>query len=561
MRFSDALRGAADRAPVDDVSVSTEGITGRIKRERALRMGANGLVGAGAVAVIAFAAMGPLSNPAADMAAMNSAAEGVDSMADEALAGADAPMAESFARADSPWLCGSDFDPTDGVWAWADDSGVTYTVDAPEHDGGEVRLPNTLAAHRTVDMISFADYVITWDGMVVGHYINPETLNYGPDTGALELAEGQVYERLEPGTDFESLEQWVTLNPVNCWDGAALPAGDYEVHQAWTLAYVDDDPEPAVEADESGESSEATLEAPTVLEPFRVAAGPVVLTIDGERVDDPFGDYLNGDMPGVPLPEPLPVEPLPEGSLTPDEARELYEAHAAEGAWDMAAGSQRWVIAHDSAQTGEDGSVSDAFFGCSWDGSNPSFPTRSAELDLLDVNVTLPASIGVSYGFVVDGNPKITSTVTNSSEYTLPGFWGGAQPQLFLVRDGKVAATASPQGIDHTGGLHATTMMVTGEGLLAPGDSVTGDFLLRDIHACDSGSGSGSVTPGTYTVLAAHSLSLSNEHADVARTMEEPSFEGDSAVAVPDMEILPAPGDWEFVELQGWTSLGTITVS
>ena len=39
MKFSDALRGAADRAPVDEVQVSTGAITGRIKRERAWRMG------------------------------------------------------------------------------------------------------------------------------------------------------------------------------------------------------------------------------------------------------------------------------------------------------------------------------------------------------------------------------------------------------------------------------------------------------------------------------------------------------------------------------------------
>ena len=589
MKFSDALRGAADRAPVDEVQVTTSAVTGRIKRNRALRTGANGLVGAGAVAVIAFAAVSPLSGAQDDMA--------TSGMADEAgspEAAADAPagildqsadgmdMTEAFSRNDSLWMCGTDFDPDDGLWTWGDTSGVTYTVGEPEADEWEVMLPNTTEAHRTVEMISFADYVITWDGMVVGHMIHPETLQYSPDSGTF-LADGQMHERMEPGTDFASLEQWTVLSPVNCWDGQPLPAGDYDVHQAWTLAYVGESTDPGTGAGEPGDEPAVTAEMPMLLEPFRVAADPVTLTIDGEPLDDPFEAYLGGEGSVEPLPlpepiEPLPVEPLPDGSLTPDLARELFDANATNGAWDMAAGSQRWVITHDSKNGMDDAQWQNNFFGCTWDASdNPAFPTRSADLRLLDVDVNVPARIGVSYGFVVDGNPKVTATVTNSSEYALPGFWSGAQPQLFLVQGGTVVATASPQGIDSAHGLAATTMVVDGNAVLEPGAAVSGDYLWRDVHSCASADSSGAVAPGTYTVLAMHSLSVSNHQLGMARALPEPAlpFDGstlgeDSPRAIgPDMEVLPAPGvdalpapeEWDSVELQGWTSLGTVTVS
>ena len=584
MKFSDALRGAADRAPVDEVQVSTSAVTGRIKRERALRMGANSLVGAGAVAVIAFAAVGPLSGLSDDSAmagaesvdAVNSAdeeatypedaevyAEG--DVSDMASGDIDLPREPSYG--DSLWMCGTDFDPTDGLWTWGDTSGVTFTVDEPEADEWEVLIPHTIEAHRPVELISSADYVITWDGMVVGHMVHPETLDYGPDTGTF-LPDGHIYERMEPGTDFGSLEQWTTLNPVNCWNGQPLPAGDYEVHLAWTLAYVGDATEP-------GDEPDVTAEMPMLLDPFRVAADPVMLAIDGDPVDDPFGAYLDGDFPVEPLPlpepiDPLPTEPLPDGYLTPDMARELFAANAVDAGWDMAPGSQRWVMTQDSKGADGDTQWESNYFGCVWgDEGSSAFPTRSAELDLLDVDVKLPSRIGVSYGFVVDGNPLVKSAVTNSSEYTIPGFWGGAQPQLYLVQSGKVVATASPQGVDSAHGLTATTMVVDGNGALEPGAAVSGDYLWRDVHSCASHDTSGAVAPGTYTVLAMHSLSVSNHQLAEVRTLPEGVDLYDMLEQAgvlpeeftPDIGIMPAPGEWDSVELQGWTSLGTVTVS
>src|SRR5690554_1324208 len=91
MKFSEALRGAADRAPVDRVHVSTIDAVGRIKRGRALRMGANSLAGAGAVAVIAFAAVGPLGGANDEMAMADAAGRDGAAMTEES-ATADAPM-------------------------------------------------------------------------------------------------------------------------------------------------------------------------------------------------------------------------------------------------------------------------------------------------------------------------------------------------------------------------------------------------------------------------------------------------------------------------------------
>lgn len=590
MKFSDALRGAADRAPVDEVQVSTSAVTGRIKRERALRMGANSLVGAGAVAVIAFAAVGPLSGLSDDSAmagaesvdAVNSADEDAAYPEDgEVYAEGDAPdmasgdMAtpQEISYGEALWQCGSEFDPADGLWTWGDTSGVTYTVEEPKTSGWALVTESTLTANRHVSFLnSFDEYVITWNGIVVEHLVYEDSLDYGPDTGMFE-PEGPVNVSLEPGTEYDSYERSTQLYLENCWDGAPLPAGKYEVHQAYTLAYVIEDEEEILQWAHPDDDREFKPEFARWLEPFRVAADPVPLIIEGDRLDDPFARYLNGDFSAQPQPlpeplEPLPIEPLPDGYLTPDIARELFAANAVDSTWDMAPGSQRWVMTHDSKDV--DSLWDSNYFGCGWgDDSSATFPTRSAELDLLDVDVNLPARIGVSYGFVVDGNPLVTSTVTNASEFSIPGFWGDAQPQLVLVQDGVVRAMASPQGIDSGLGAAARPMFIEGNGELEPGVTLSGDYLWRDVNGCDSYDALGSVAPGTYTVLAVHSLSVSNHQLAQVRTLPEGVDLHDMLdqagvlpeEIAPDIEIMPVPGEWDSVELQGWTSLGTVTVS
>ena len=78
-RLSDSLRGLADRAPVDEVGVSTSDATRRIHRGRRLRAAANATAGAGVAAVIALAAIHPglgSTGTSADAALGSGAPEG-----------------------------------------------------------------------------------------------------------------------------------------------------------------------------------------------------------------------------------------------------------------------------------------------------------------------------------------------------------------------------------------------------------------------------------------------------------------------------------------------------
>ena len=597
MKLSDALRGAADRAPVDDASVAVDMVTGRVRRQRALRAGSTGVLGAGACALVLAAALGPVASSMSteySVAPEMDAAESLEDGASDAFSGGAADSA--LARAEL-WACGTTFSADDGAWTWGDTSGVTYTVGEPETGDGEVLLPATLTAHRAVDLISGSDYVITWDGIVVGRMVNPDPVMYGPADEPM-LPE-DVYERLDPATDFSELETANVLQPVNCWDGEPLPAATYEVHQAWTLAYADaaadaqmspedgaaPDESPAAESDTEPAAPSATaegagttgsaapLESP-MPEVFRVAAPAVMYEVDGERADEPFAKYLSGE-PGEPVTPIDPVEPV-EGALTTAIARELYDATRVTGGWDMAPGSQRWVRTYDSATAASQEPV---WFGCSWgqpDGRD--FPNESAEMALLDVDVDAPASISVSYGFVVDGNPLMTAQVTNVSEYAIPGWWAEVNPTLHLVRDGRVVAEGYPTPVNRAGGMVepaiaddvASNMLVMPEsGHLAPGATVAAEVLWRDVSACGEAAPSG-VASGTYTLLAQTSVSVSDQSSgygvsdsavDGAGEVRPYTEETLEPLVLDEPAIAPSPGgepDW--IDFQVWTSLGSVTV-
>lgn len=624
MRLSDAMRGAAENAPIDDATVSTAAAARSVRRNRRLHGAANGLVGAGAVAVVALGFAAPMSASDADRAAISggeaaeesemdmSASDSADGYADEGLAGmgADSMLAEQ-------WMCGSDFADDDPAWSFGDASGIDYSVGEIDVDGNEYLVPETITALRPVDLVASADYVIVWDGIVVGRLVNPSPVVYGP-ADEPSLPAGEVYERLDPDTEFDSVEQWIGLQPVNCWDGAALPGGDYEVYLAHTLAYPADvpasptatptaSPAPSASASASAaETEDAPVEDSAASEPLpadglthelvRVAGGPVTLTVEGDAVDDPFGQYLNPAQPtaapepepGEPaplpepgLPDPLEPQPLPDGSLTPDIARQLFAADQVSGAWDMAAGSHRWVM--NDANTSEY-----VYFGCSWGGSDgATFPSTSSTMDLLEMQVDAPRSLAVSYGFVVDGNPALTTTVTNVSEYDIRDYWGSAEPQLYLARDGRIVAEGYPQGLGDTTGRTADGAAETliwpapeSQGLAA-GESLSGTSLWRDITRCDTDSSDGGVQSGTYTLLASTSLSVSHQYyEDEVHIMDdaareeltlleesggEPSilpFDDATDAIEPGMAVDPVPAnEYEWIDLQLWTSLGTVTVT
>ena len=58
----------------------------------------------------------------------------------------------------------------------------------------------------------------------------------------------------------------------------------------------------------------------------------------------------------------------------------------------------------------------------------------------------------LSYGWVVDGNPLVSVSAKNVSEWSLPGFYAGSSPRLVLVKDGRVVAEAYPVNPDQSGG-------------------------------------------------------------------------------------------------------------
>ncbi|WP_084079237.1 hypothetical protein [Demequina sp. NBRC 110057] len=284
MRLSEALRAAAEAAPVEEASVSTAAAGRRIARRRAVRTGSVGALGVGVVAVLGVGVVAPLlssmtsSGSGADSApAMASEAPDMESQAD----GAESDSAEDSAGGAagesmlaSPFVCGAAFSPEDPAWSYGDTSGVTFDVGDAELTGGSYEVERHLTATRAVDLVTGGDYVIVWDGIIIGSYLEPDPLTYGP-ADEPSLPEGEVYERLDPATDFATLESWQTIEPVNCWDGAALPAAEYEVYLAQTLAYPDASTDLGVEM-------------------FRVAAGPVTLAVEGPAPVDPFGEYLGG---------------------------------------------------------------------------------------------------------------------------------------------------------------------------------------------------------------------------------------------------------------------------
>lgn len=634
MKLSDALRGAADGAPVEHVSVSMADASRRVARSRALRTGSNGVVAVGAVAILGVGLIGPsfaaagdsesfASADSRDMAAEESApAMGADDAAGGGAAG------ESMLA--SPWLCGADFSADDPAWAYGDASGVSFEVGAAEPTDGGYEIERNLSASRPVDLISGGDYVVTWEGIIVGSYIEPDPVSYGP-ADEPSLPAGEVYERLDPATEFSSLQSWQVIDPVNCWDGAALPAGDYEVHLAQTLAYPVEVPteEPSDEASEEAtdapaeDSAAENLPGAAMPEVFRVAAGPVALSVDGERVDDPFGAYLGHEEPApvdptddpgprvtvepMPLPEPTddpvlppskPSDAFTTGALTADVARQMFESAAVEGTWDMAAGSHRWIM--------NDASGPSRYYGCAWGGGDASrFPERTSTMELLDMDVDGPSSLSVSYGFVIDGNPEVTSRVTNASDFAIANYWSG-QPQLYLVRDGRVVAEGYPQSIARGGdmvimreeaGVASDAMAPDGvavdgaemliapapdQGVLEPDETIAGTYLWRDVTRCDGGDG---VEAGSYTLLSSTSLYVSDY--DV-QTLEGDAVTGTkgSGLLTEEVEPLvppagtgdgssgslgtdtavaePAPaedvGEADWVDLQLWTSLGTVSV-
>ncbi|MCB2412842.1 hypothetical protein LGT39_08285 [Demequina sp. TTPB684] len=568
-RLSDHLRGLADRAPVADSTISVDVASRRIHRQRRLRAGANAAAGLGAAAVIAVAAVNPGAG-GNDLAA--------DAAAPDIAGGAsDGAMATEDQATRLAWgLCGSY--PLEELVAVDPVNSLTLRGAPEEATGGAaITLDATLMPASSGEVETFGPQaLVLWNGMVVA-------------SGATEAVDAAVLSL----TAGEAIEQSVAIDLVDCWEGAPLPGGKYQVIAVQELySALAEEPalpeEPVTEpGTEPGTIEPANTEpaspdtpvddgtvtsgglAADAVDYVRVVSTPVDFAVAGDVPDDPFGQY-----------QPKPVEPveLPDDALTPAAARAEFAARATMTPWAMQKGSQRVVKVNDSLEDNPDTAWERNFFGCTWDSTTKStVPATSASWDLLGVTASLPGTIDVSYGWVVEGNPTVELEVTNVSGYTLPGYWGSdPNTALMLVRDGAVVAEGYPVARDRDG--QYSEIDIAQDSMLSPGETLGGTYLWREVNACSTDGGSAELAPGTYTVVNVQSVYIETGQpyyetfgeegvpevaidTPVARDGAATAGDGGDAAGSSTSAIAPAPVDYDWLELQVWTSLGTVTVS
>src|SRR5690606_32958322 len=109
MKMSDALRAAAETAPVDDVHVSASAAARRVKRSRAVRAGANGIAGVGAAGLVVAGVMGALTGPSG-LASVEGAGGNDAGTREPGVGIAGEAMAPNFGD-QGVYACGQAFDP------------------------------------------------------------------------------------------------------------------------------------------------------------------------------------------------------------------------------------------------------------------------------------------------------------------------------------------------------------------------------------------------------------------------------------------------------------------
>jgi hypothetical protein len=615
-RLSDLLRGAADRAPVGDASVAVDRVSRRVRLNRGMRAAGNGAVGVGAAALLAVtfvlpgAAMTANSSDSFGPAAAPEAGGAVKANDDSAL------LANPTDRAAEWGMCGS-FPLQDYGYGATDRASVAASFDASSEPeaGSTVDVGYSITADDDVEAATNGpDVVVLWDGMVVAR-ASGEDAATAVTNAANDVSGGTV-----------------ALPLVDCFRGDPLPPSKYEIVVSQGFANRIDvaeptplpstEPAPSSSASPSPAASPRLPETPLPVDPslvaapddrttsgnlrsdpvvepdiapmpvepygwdFRVTSEPIGFAVAGDPVDNPFADYF---------PQPWTPPAQPDDILTPEQARLLFDAHASSIPWSMAPGTSRWILPNGGGGR-ETFAPEQNYYGCSWDGTTGlTFPTRSADLGLVSTTATIPDRISVSYGWVVDGNPEVTLSVTNTSDYSIPGFYGEPNRSLYLVKDGRVVAQAYPVSVDPNGGrLYAADGVAASTpaddpdrywGTLAPGERVSGTYLWRDVSTCSGEDGTQtSLRPGTYTLLAMQSISLQSYGTSVGVPIPEPmrdaavvysgvapdSSQGVSgttegsggATASRASAIAPVPPDeQDWLEIQVWTSLGSVTIT
>ena len=605
-KLSDILRSAADRAPIDDSEISVSAANRRVRLNRTIRGATNGAAGLGVAALVFVGIVNPTVSPEASVDAI-----AFDGGAEAQEAAPDAPLSADFSGDERVATEPAAAWGTCGTSALANDYGnsayvslSTAPLERETVDGGDqLAVPVTARALTSAELqTSGLEVVVLWNNVVVGYASGPDQVTQ------LSVSEGETW------------EQSAAIELISCFDGEPLPPSKYELLVAQALwesspepapqptptivsepdptATNGQDPQPFLSmspadsafADAEAQGSAEVAESPEIYPtepwwPDRAVAEPIGFVVAGDPVDNPFGDYI---------PEPWEPPAKPDDALTPAIARGLFAASATDQPWSMAAGTSRWLLTSDSQSISRDGDSAGAYFGCTWeDGQTTTFPSRSAELDLLDVDIDVPSRLNVSYGWVVDDNPEVNIGVTNRSSYTFTGVHGHINRGFYLVKNGEVVAEAWLTDLDRYA---EERMFLDGAedidtdywGGFAPGDELSGTYLWRDLNGCWTGTTPQAIAPGTYTLLSSQSFYIEESSGgygvavpELAILEESPIVSSDSTGGdidpIGDAEeplILDEPAtssilprddeywaDYDSVSLQMWTSHGTVTIT
>ena len=228
-RLSDLLRGAADRAPIGDVSVSIQRARRRVRVQRGARGVANGLVGAGAAALVVIGVVNPTLAASRETAATT--------LAPNPALDSGGKYAGDETATSAPYLgywgaCGASLDE-----GFSGDSGIlSLTIGSGDwldlEGGSTVDIPINLSVPDDLEVQTTGpEAVLLYDGIVVARLdtIEPDALE---TEQVLELASG--------GT----IDSTLAFPLVNCFDGTPLPAATYELVVSQGFSTVGEEPVP-----------------------------------------------------------------------------------------------------------------------------------------------------------------------------------------------------------------------------------------------------------------------------------------------------------------------------
>lgn len=292
VKLSDALRGAADRAPLGDVTVSTETAARRVSRNRATRGAATGIVGVTALGVLVLGIVGP---------------QGTNQSAALSDAATSGPLSENTEASGQPpgaiagsqlvtAICGKA--PGPSISAAGIPLGLATMVPDEVAPGAPLPVRTVASVPPDASADGLQQYAtttpeafVTWNGIVVAIAPHVPVMTHGAADQPMMNPDANITQfGVTPGDSHE----FVTEVPLeNCWDGEPLPAGQYQSVVSQEFYEVLDGPKLKL-------GPGFTLYGDSI---------PAALTITGEPTADPFAQYLDlKEEPQEPMAE-LPTQP------------------------------------------------------------------------------------------------------------------------------------------------------------------------------------------------------------------------------------------------------------